>query len=203
MFRNGVKLSETVKYIDINRSVKTVLEKQRYISEINAFCFRDAIAQFRFGVLPLNGNVYRYSLSPSHRMQFSFCTSKTEDEHHVTCECQLYNDLRSKFLYNLSSTSLRSIPYSTNKNQYDNINFIFHALKKKRNISLHVRMKTQNESAEEYNRMRSCVCTSAFVYFSFFPHDASALNIVLLLTIIAMFAVNEYCPFVPPPPLHF
>ena len=42
---------------DIYRSARTVCTKQGYISERNVYYFRGLMAWFRFGILPLNGNM--------------------------------------------------------------------------------------------------------------------------------------------------
>ena len=39
---------------EIYGSFKTIFEKEKYISNIDSYCFRVAVSQARFGVLPLN-----------------------------------------------------------------------------------------------------------------------------------------------------
>ena len=47
---------------EIYRSFKTIFEKERYISNTDIYCFRVAVSQARFGVLPLNINLHRCSV---------------------------------------------------------------------------------------------------------------------------------------------
>ena len=46
---------------EIYGSFKTIFEKEKYISNIDLYCFRVAVSQARFGVLPLN-NLHQYSV---------------------------------------------------------------------------------------------------------------------------------------------
>ena len=46
---------------EIYGSFKTIFEKEKYISNIDVCCFRVAVSQARFGVLPLN-NLHQYSV---------------------------------------------------------------------------------------------------------------------------------------------
>ena len=46
---------------EIYRSFKTIFEKEKYISNTDIYCFRVAVSQARFGVLPFN-NLHRYSV---------------------------------------------------------------------------------------------------------------------------------------------
>ena len=41
---------------EMYRSFKTIFEKEKYISNTDIYCFRVAVSQARFGVLPLNNN---------------------------------------------------------------------------------------------------------------------------------------------------
>ena len=51
----------------IYHSFKTLFGKEKYISSIDIYCFRVAVAQARFGVLQLNNILHRYSVSPVDR----------------------------------------------------------------------------------------------------------------------------------------
>ena len=64
---------------EIYPSFKTFFEKELYISSIDIDCFRVAVAQSRFGVLPLNNNLHRYSVSPIDR-NCAICVSKIEND---------------------------------------------------------------------------------------------------------------------------
>ena len=65
-----------------------------------------AVAQARFGVLPLNNNLHRYSVSPIDR-NYAFCVSKIEDEYHFLFECPIYADLRER--KNMQDSSIMSV----------------------------------------------------------------------------------------------
>ena len=52
------------------RCFKKLFEAERYLSDIDIFCFRVALAQLRLGVRPINNNMYRYSDCPTNRF---FC----------------------------------------------------------------------------------------------------------------------------------
>ena len=44
------------------RSLKTIFEKEKNISNTDIYCFRVAVSQAKFGVLPLNNHLHRYSV---------------------------------------------------------------------------------------------------------------------------------------------
>ena len=52
---------------EIYRFFKTLFEREKYISSIDIYCLRVAVAQARFGVLQLNNILHRYSVSPVDR----------------------------------------------------------------------------------------------------------------------------------------
>ena len=78
------------------RSFKTVFGEEKYLSEIDIYCFRVAVAQFRLGVLPINNNIHRYSENPLCR-NCLYCENAVEDEYHFLLVCPLYSDLRTRF----------------------------------------------------------------------------------------------------------
>ena len=75
------------------RSFKTIFEKEKYISNTDIYCFRVAVSQARFGVLPLNNNLHRYSVLSLDK-NLAFCINETENEHHFLFKCPMYADLR-------------------------------------------------------------------------------------------------------------
>ena len=91
----------------IYHSFKTLFGKEKYISSIDKYCFRVAVAQARFGVLPFNNNLHRYSVSPIDR-NCAFCMSKIENEYHFMFECPIFVDLRNKFMQDSTVKSVRS-----------------------------------------------------------------------------------------------
>jgi hypothetical protein len=78
-------------------SFKSLIEKEKYINLSIDACFRFALAKLRFGMLPLNNNLFRFSNRPECKM-CPVCHTTQEDEKHFVKICPLYNDLRSKFL---------------------------------------------------------------------------------------------------------
>ena len=63
------------------RSFKSIFEKEKYLHFINTYCFRVAVTQTRFNVLPLNNNVYRYSDNIQEKA-CPFCKTTVENEAH-------------------------------------------------------------------------------------------------------------------------
>ena len=51
---------------------------EKYLLDIAIFCFRVVLTQIRLGVLPINGNMYRYSENPKDRRCVK-CTSLVEN----------------------------------------------------------------------------------------------------------------------------
>jgi hypothetical protein len=119
---------------DNYRSFKTIFEKEKYISSMDIYCFRVAVAQARFGVLPLNNNLHRYSVSPLDR-NCGFCNSQIENEHHFLFECDVYTDLRNIFLLDSSTMSLQVIIGARNESHIRNVaKFVFHAIQRRKRL---------------------------------------------------------------------
>ena len=85
---------------EMYRSYKYEFGREKYLLDIDIFCFRVALTQIRLGVLPINSNMYRYSENPKDRRCVN-CTSLVENEHHFVYTCPLYNDLRKRFMENV------------------------------------------------------------------------------------------------------
>lgn len=84
---------------EIYRTFKTEFTAEPYIIDIDVYCFRVAISQLRFGVLPINNNMQRYS--DNIMLKYCpFCSNVVENEEHFLYKCPLYADLRERFLYN-------------------------------------------------------------------------------------------------------
>jgi hypothetical protein len=80
------------------RTFKAIFEREKYLSNIDVYCFRVALTQAWFNVLPLNNNLHRYSPKQSDR-NCPFCKNCIENEHHLFFSCALYVDLRVTFLH--------------------------------------------------------------------------------------------------------
>ena len=92
---------------EIYRSFKTIFEKEKYISNTDIYFFTVAVSQARFGVLPLNNNLHRYSVLSLDR-NFAFCINEIENEHHFLFKCPMHADLRRKFIPDSSFRSLKT-----------------------------------------------------------------------------------------------
>ena len=116
------------------RSFKTIFHKEEYIQNSDSYCFRVAISQLRFNVLPLNNNVHRYSENVQDKV-CPFCEIGEEDEEHFLFECFLYNDLRVKFLSECINLPLCELLKSENSMQRYNLSrYIFHAINKRKRM---------------------------------------------------------------------
>ena len=93
---------------EIYRSCKSVFGEEKYLSALDIYCFRAALAQFRLGVLPINNNIHRYNENPISR-NCVFCENTVEDEHHFLFLCPLYSDLRTRFLNCSLATSVGDV----------------------------------------------------------------------------------------------
>ena len=99
---------------------------------MDIYCFRVAISQLRFNVLPLNNNVHRYSES-SQKKNCPFCDERVENEHHFLFECCLYKELRDKFLKDLSSVPIHVLLKVSDVNIRHCISrYVFHAMNRRR-----------------------------------------------------------------------
>ena len=117
---------------EIYPSFKTFFEKELYISSIDIDCFRVAVAQATFGVLPLNNNFHRYSVSPIDR-NCAFCVSKIEDEYHLLFVCPVHADLRNKFMQVASIMSVKSALEARNIGLCQSVSkFVFHAINRRK-----------------------------------------------------------------------
>ena len=119
---------------DVYRSFKTVFEREKYLTAFQATYFRAAVTQVRFGVLPINNNLHRYSIAPEDR-NCPFCISETENEIHVIFECPMYNDIRIKFLKDSSNLPLQLLLEARVDRHINNLaKFVFHTVKKRNRI---------------------------------------------------------------------
>ena len=117
---------------EIYRSFKTIFEKEKYILNTDIYCFRVAVSQARFGVLPLNNNLHRYSVLSLDR-NCAFCINEIENEHHFLFKCPMYADLRRKFIPDSSFRSLKTALEARNQSLCRNVSkFIFHATNKRK-----------------------------------------------------------------------
>ena len=116
---------------EIYRFFKTLFERERYISSIDIYCLRVAVAQAIFGVLPLN-NLHRYSVSPIDR-NCAFCVSRIEYVYHFMFVCPAYADLRIFFTQDSSIMSVRSALEPRTVSLCRNVSkFVLHAVKRRK-----------------------------------------------------------------------
>ena len=114
------------------RQFKTVFEREKYVSNIDVYCFRVAISQLRFNVLPLNNNIYRYNES-FQKKNCSFCVTYIENEYHFLYNCPIYNDLREKFLKDSIKLPMHVLLGSTSVYHTHNLSrYVFHSLNRRK-----------------------------------------------------------------------
>jgi len=115
-------------------SFKTIFEKERYILDIDVYCFRVAISHVRFNVLPLNNNIHRYKES-NHDKACPFCKIHIENEQHFLFACPMYEDLRLKFLKESNGHPLHILLKATNPIHRHNLSkYVFHAINRRKKI---------------------------------------------------------------------
>ena len=102
-----------------------------YIDNIAIYCFRVALTQLRTGVLPLNSNMNRYGENPT-RSYCPICKNVVEDEKHFMFDCPAYDELRNRFLFNMSVQNLPELLcIEFNAWSLNVAKFTFHSMKKR------------------------------------------------------------------------
>ena len=120
------------------RSFKSVFEKEKYLYTMDIYCFRVALSQLRFNVLPLNNNVNRYNDDPQKRL-CPFCKSFTENEEHLIFHCFVYTDLRSKLLQYTDACTLQTLCSVNDQQRNTQLSkFIFKSMKRRSELLLYV-----------------------------------------------------------------
>ena len=105
-----------------------------YLNTVNIYCLRVALSQMRFGVIPINNNMHRYTLNIRQRM-CPFCLNQVEDEYHFLYVCNEYSDLRKRFLSDIGDMSLAEVLCSNNSTRTLLVaKFVFYAFKRRRII---------------------------------------------------------------------
>jgi hypothetical protein len=118
------------------RSFKTLFEKEKYLLCEDDYCFRVALSQTRFGTLPLNNNIFRYSDRVEDKFCF-FCKTKIENEIHLIYECKIYDDLRCKFLKDSVKKSSHILLRLDNDSDIHNLSrFVFHAMRRRNKVNI-------------------------------------------------------------------
>ena len=75
---------------------------------------RSAMAQFRFGILPLNTETRRFWNQPVENRLRTICEFHViEDECHLLCKCSLYNDLRNDRIRNITDQTPNFVEMDT------------------------------------------------------------------------------------------
>lgn len=113
-------------------SFKTAFGEEKYLTALDIYCFRSALAQFRLGVLPINNNIHRFSENPISR-NCVFCENIVEDEHHFLFVCPLYSDLRTRFLNCSSALAVSNVLRWKGTNKCRSLSkLIFYAIKRRK-----------------------------------------------------------------------
>ena len=127
---------------ELYRQFKTVFVREKYVTDVDTYCFRVAISQLRCNVLPLNNNMYRYG-DCSQKKNCPFCAIHIEDEVHFLFHCPLYNDLRNKFLKESATVPLHVLLQLTNDFHTHNISrYVFHAINKRKKAILKLKSES-------------------------------------------------------------
>ena len=86
------------------KTFKHQFETEPYvISFMNRKC-RSFLAQYRSGILPIELETGRWINKPVENRLCKLChTDRIEDEHHITFDCSLYNDLRLDFMTSIQN----------------------------------------------------------------------------------------------------
>jgi hypothetical protein len=109
--------------------MKGTFERETYLCDIDRFYFRSCVSKARCSMLPLNGNLNRFSDNFYCKL-CPFCKTKIEDERHFIIECPRYDNLRRKFLQHRRYLPLHAILGTRNKYCVRQLsNFIVFALK--------------------------------------------------------------------------
>ena len=104
------------------------------MTSIEIYCFRVAVAEARCGILPLNKNFHRYSVSPSDR-NCAFCVFIIEDEYHFLFVCPVHADLRNTFMQDSSIMSVRSALEARNIGLCRSVSkLVFHAINRRKQL---------------------------------------------------------------------
>jgi hypothetical protein len=121
---------------DIYRTFKTVFEKEKYILDMDTYCFRVAVTQLRFNVLPLNNNMHRYCES-DHKKFCPFCNDQNENEQHFLFTCPVFEDLRIKFLKESVRLPIYVLLKATDNSHRHNLSrYVFHAINRRKRLLL-------------------------------------------------------------------
>ena len=106
-----------------------------YLYDVSVYCFRVALSQIRFGVLPINNNLNRYGKELRNSL-CPFCKNQVEDEKHLLLNCSLYIDLRNRFLSGLTDISLVDLIRGIDKELSRLVGkFIFYAVKRRQELT--------------------------------------------------------------------
>ena len=112
-------------------TIKTRFEEESYLQDVNIYCFRVALTQFRLGVLPINNNLQRHYDCPSAK-NCVFCKNVIEDESHFLLDCPLYSDLRNRFFTDLPSLNVIRVLRWKNERRCQQLSqYLFHAVKRR------------------------------------------------------------------------
>jgi hypothetical protein len=114
------------------RSINDSFFERTVIFTIDIYCYRKALSQLRFGVLPIHGNRYRFSLH-DHDKLCPLCIDCVEDEIHFIQMCPLYSDLRNKIYPTIPHVPIQVLLKSQNVRRMKELaKFTFLALKIRR-----------------------------------------------------------------------
>ena len=127
--------SSTNRY-SVYRSLKSLLQPEKYLTAVSIAKFRHVLVKFRLGTCEININ-NRYNEAS----KLCHCCKTLENEIHFLFDCPMYKDLRAKYWSNHFSYPVRSQQSFQNLLQSDRVTtlrdlamFIYYALKEREAI---------------------------------------------------------------------
>ena len=118
---------------ELFRTFKDNFATESYIIDIDIYCFRVALSMFRFGVLPINNNTFRFNNDLLNR-NCIICKNIVEDEHHFIYICPLYKDLRTRFLADRPPLLVDLFRRKDARHVRDFSKFIYHAFHRRNTL---------------------------------------------------------------------
>jgi hypothetical protein len=113
---------------------KVIFEREKYLTNVDIYCFRVALSQARFDVLPLNCNTHRYNENENTKC-CPFCPNILETVSHLFFDCHMYSDLRAFWIENRQHLPLRNLLSCDVKSQSLQVaKFVFYAIKRRKTL---------------------------------------------------------------------
>ena len=120
-------------------NVKSVFEREQYLSVREIYCFRVGLCQLWLGLVPIDNNLHHYRVFARNR-HCVLCVNAVEDEEHLLFTCPLCADIRVKLLsdtpQNTTVVSLLNVLALKNKtNMLRLAKFVFRTMKRRKEFT--------------------------------------------------------------------